>query len=120
MNSSGFLFDEHVPSAIVAFLRQSNPEIPVYIIGQAPAPRKGVLDPDILNWIEANNCYLITNNRASMPVHLQDHLVLGKHVPGIIQLPRTIHMTSLIEDLILLWSVSVPDEFRDQIVYLPL
>ncbi len=120
MNGGGFLFDEHVPSAIVAFLRRSDPNIPIYVIGIEPAPAKGTPDPDILHWIEVNGCYLITNNRASMPVHLKDHLASGERVPGIIQLPRIMDMSVLIEDLLLLWNSSEPGEFRDQILYLPL
>ena len=120
MAKSSFLFDENVPSMIAAFLRQTAPEIVVYTIGDGTAPPKGTLDPDILVWIEENHCWLVTNNRASMPVHLNDHISQGKHIPGIIQLPRQMDIPLIIENLQLIWEASGPNEFRDQIVYLPI
>ena len=55
-----------------------------------------------------------------MPVHLQAHLVQERHVPGIVQLPRRMNVGAILDDLLLIASASLPDEFRDQIVYLPL
>lgn len=55
-----------------------------------------------------------------MPVHLQAHLDRGQHVPGIVQLPRRMRISAILDDLWLIWGASLPDEFRDQIVYLPL
>ena len=102
------------------FLLQTNAAITAYAIGDGIAPPKGTVDPDILDWIEANNCWLVTNNRASMPVHLRDHLSSGKHIPGIIQLPRRLDVAQIAADLVLLWSAARPGEFQDQLVHLPL
>lgn len=55
-----------------------------------------------------------------MPVHLKDHLEIGKHIPGIIQLPRRLEVSLIVADLVLLWSLSQPDEFQDQLIHLPL
>jgi len=63
---------------------------------------------------------LITNNRATMPVHLRAHLARGRHVPGIVQLPRRMNVSITVDDLLLIWGASLPNEFQDQIVYLPL
>lgn len=63
---------------------------------------------------------LVTNNRATMPVHLQAHLTQERHVPGIVQLPRRMNVGAILDDLLLIASASLPDEFQDQIVYLPL
>jgi len=116
----GFLIDENLPPLIAGQLRQREPGILVYTIGGPDAPPKGTSDPDILNWIEAHNCWLITNNRASMPSHLQDHLVAGKHVPGVFIAPFPLNIGALLEELTLLWGASLPDEYQDHIIYLPL
>ena len=63
---------------------------------------------------------LVTNNRATMPVHLQAHLSQGKHVPGIVQLPRRMNIGAILDDLLLIWGASQPGELQDQIVYLSL
>lgn len=115
-----FLFDENVPLVIPSQLKQVEPSIQFYTIGDSTAPAKGTLDADILSWIEANGCLLVTNNRATMPAHLQEHLSQGHHVPGIVQLPRRMDIRLVLEDLLLIYGAGEPDEFKDQIIYLPL
>ena len=55
-----------------------------------------------------------------MPGHLRDHLAVGRHIPGILVAPFPLDIGALIEELILIHGASQPDEYRDQIVYLPL
>lgn len=92
----------------------------MYAIGEDIAPVRGTPDPDVLTWIEDRGCMLVTNDRASMPGHLDDHLALGRHVPGIVQLPRRMNIGAILDDLWLIWAAARPDEFQDQIVHLPL
>jgi len=121
MNGLCFLLDEHVPVFIQAQLERMEPELSVYAIGDGIAPPKGTPDPDILIWIEAHGCMLVTNNRSTIPVHLRAHLDQGRHVPGIIQLPRRMrNVGAILDDLLLIWGAGRPGEFQDQIVYLPL
>jgi len=120
MSEICFLLDEHVPLVIQVQLMQKEPKMRVCAIGDGTAPPKGTLDPDVLAWIEAHGCMLITNNRATMPVHLRAHLARGQHVPGIVQLPRHMNISAILEDLLLIWAASRPGEFQDQIVHLPL
>lgn len=98
MNPVCFLLDEHVPPFIQVQLAQVEPDIRVYVIGEGSAPVRGTPDPEVLTWIEAHGCMLVTNNRASMPVHLADHLTLGRHLPGIVQLPRRMNIGAILDD----------------------
>jgi hypothetical protein len=120
MSASGFLIDENLPPVIATQVRQHEPRIQALAIGQPGAPPKGTPDPQLLNWIEVNNCLLITNNRASMPGHLSEHLAAGRHVPGILITSFPLDIGTLIEELVLIWGASLPNEFQDQIVYLSL
>lgn len=120
MSTICFLLDEHVPPFIQAQLARLEPNLRVYMIGDDLAPVRGTPDPGVLLWIEAHGCLLVTNNRASMPGHLADHLALGHHVPGIIQLPRRMNIRAVLDDLWLIWAAAQPDEFQDQIVHLQL
>lgn len=101
-------------------MRRHAPEIPVLAVGDATAPPFGTLDPEILLWLEDRNFWLATNNRTSMPGHLHDHLADGHHIPDILITPYPINTEELIEELILIWQVSFPDEFKDMILYLPI
>jgi hypothetical protein len=120
LSDIGFLLDEHVPPIIQARLNQREPRLLVYAVGDDAAPLRGAPDSELLRWIEANQCMLITNNRATMPIHLERHLAEGRHVSGIVQLPRQLNINLVIEDLLLIWTAGEPDEFQDQILYLPL
>jgi len=120
MSEICFLLDENIPLTLQAQLEQTEPQLQIYAIGDGSAPPKGTSDPDILVWIEMKGCLLVTNNRATMPVHLQAHLVQGHHVPGIVQLPKRFDIGAILADLVLILGASHPDEFQDQIIYLPL
>jgi hypothetical protein len=120
MSAPGFLIDENLPPAIAVQIRQHEPRIRTLAIGRPGAPSKGTLDPQLLCWIEENDYLLVTNNRTSMPGYLRDHLAADRHVPGILVAPFPLDIGALIGELILIWGVSQPNEYRDQIVYLPL
>jgi hypothetical protein len=117
---SGFLIDENLSPQIALQIQRHEPGIPVLSIGQPGAPNKGTPDPQILNWMQENDYLLVTNNRTSMPGHLVDHIAVGRHIPGILITPFPLDIGALVEELILIWGASLPDEFRDRIVYLPL
>ncbi len=115
-----YLLDENVSPALRAALHQRQPEMTVWIIGDPDTPQRGTLDPDLLLWCEKRQFSLVTNNRASMPAHLQEHLNAGRHVPAIFILNPRLTLGQTAEDLFIIWSIVGPDEYRDQIKYLPL
>ncbi len=119
MNQPGYLIDENLTVTIALQLRRHAPYLSVLAIKEAGAPPKGMLDPEILIWLETNNYRLVTNNRTSMPNHLSDHLAAGRHIPGILVIANPLNIGELIQELILIWQISFPDEYRDQIIYLP-
>lgn len=118
--SLGFLFDEHVPPFLLRQLKRRAVNTRVFIVGDENSLPQGTPDPDILLWIEANHCLLVTNNRATMPRHLADHIAAGRHVPGIVQLPYPFEIGAILEDLMLILGAAQPEELQDQIIYLPL
>ncbi|RKU31428.1 hypothetical protein C6499_04435 [Candidatus Poribacteria bacterium] len=115
-----YLLDEHIPSIYRTQLLYHDPSVTVWMIGDEGAPSRSTSDPEILKWCEHNNFNLITNNRGSMPQHLEDHLAAGHHVPGIFMINLKVSIGLIIEDLILIAGASHEDEYIDQIVYVPL
>ena len=77
-------------------------------------------DPDILVWCETRDFFLLTNNRHSMPQHLADHVARGHHVPGIFVVRPSMALDALATQLGLIEGASLPDEFQDQIRFLPI
>ena len=115
----GFLLDEQLTAAYLAELRQREPALTVRRVGVGAAPPKGSADPPLLWYCEAHDLLLVTDNRASMPVHLAEHLAAGRHVPGILVMRPSADMGGIIDALLLLYGASLPDEFRDRIEYIP-
>lgn len=117
---AGFLFDENMPHrAIRKLLRAQDASIPCWVIGEHGAPAIGASDAELLVWIEENYCILVTRNHASMPVHLRDHLALGRHVPGVLVMKPRLAPWQMVQELLLIWGASLPGEYQDQIVVWP-
>ena len=115
-----YLIDENISGIYRTQLLHHEPSLTVLMIGDEGAPVRGTSDPEILHWCERNHFNLITNNRRSMPKHLDDHLTAGHHVPGIFTINLNVSIGLIIEQIILITGASHEDEFLDQIVYVPL
>lgn len=120
MNNISYLLDENVDPILRTELLRHDSDLTVWQVGMLGAPEFGTLDPEILIWCEENSFVLVTNNRKSMPVHLQDHLTQGRHTPGIFTLSSEMSLGEMIEELLLIASASFKGEFQDQIIYLPI
>ena len=92
----------------------------VICVGDKNAPSYGMPDADILDWIEQTGHIIVSRNRRTMPIHLREHLAQGKHIPGMLLLKKQISIRELIEELLLIWHASEPEEYQDHIRYLPL
>jgi predicted nuclease of predicted toxin-antitoxin system len=113
-----FLLDENLPGFYRVQLARHLPDRVVWAIGDPGAPLRGTQDPDILVWCGKMGFLLVTNNRASMPMHLADHLAQGNHIPGILVFRRCSAVKAILDDLILIAEASSKDEFQDQLVYI--
>lgn len=114
------LLDEHIDPLFRVQLRRRLPDLVVWEIGDVGTPSKGAPDPDILIWCEEHDFHLVTNNRKSMPVHLTDHLAAGRHIPGILNIDLSEPIGALLQELKDIVELSLPDEYRDRIQYVPL
>lgn len=119
MDSRKYLLDEHVNPVLRSAMHRQFPEMVVWIIGDPGAPARGTPDSDILLWCEANNFSLVTNNRASMPVHFREHLAAGRHILGIFMLNPKMTIGQTAEDLAIIWGAAESDEYADMITFLP-
>lgn len=115
-----YLLDEHVDPSYRTQVLRRKPELRVWAIGDPNAPPRGTADPDILCWCEENGFILITNNRATMPVHLADHLVAGRHIPGIFILNESMSMGRIIYELTFIAEAAEEDDYQDEINFMPL
>lgn len=115
-----YLLDENVDPLFRTALLKQDASMVVWKIGDPGIPPKGTKDPAILDWCEEHGFLLVTNNRKSLPGHLADHLTQGRHIPGILELNPNMSIHDTVNELVLIWGASEPEDYRDVIIYLPI
>ena len=114
-----FLADEDLRSSIVQDLRSREPAID--ILDVKTAGLRGTKDPALLELADQQDRILLTYDRHTMTRHFRDRLDVGKSTPGVFILPQQrSSIGEIIEWLLLVWTASQAEEWRDRIVYLPL
>ena len=116
----GVLLDEHYPQWWPEVITTAVPWLVVRRIGGPDTLPRGTKDPEILEWLEANQFILVTDNRSTMPGHLNDFKALGRHVHGIFIADKKLDVRLLISDLEMIVGASLPGEFQNQVRFLPL
>lgn len=113
-----FLIDENLSPQITVALHRRYPQIDVLRVGDPGAPAFGTLDPAILEYLQRSQRALLTDNRASMPVHLQDHAVAGGQHWGIFVVRKYVPLGLLVDELYLYWEASEAEEWIDRVEWL--
>jgi hypothetical protein len=114
-----FLLDENLPPKLKSALLRLNPKIDIMRVGEENIPTLGTLDPEILIYLEMSKRLLITDNRKSMPSHLDDHWSSGRHTWGLFWLRPNLPLSKAAEELNLIWEVSEAEEWIDKIGWIP-
>lgn len=120
MSQVRYLIDESVRLSVVAALRRAEPAIDVWRVGQSGMVSFGSPDIDLLAFCEQQQRILVSLDRASMPVHVAAHQADGGHIAGVLLVTRRCSLRQLLDDLILIWTATEAEEWRDSIHYLPL
>lgn len=79
-----FLIDENFPPKLKEAVKRLNANIDIIRVGNENAPISGTLDPDILSYLQLSQRILITDNRNSMPEHLQEYWQKGGSIWGLL------------------------------------
>jgi hypothetical protein len=118
-----FLLDENVPGrvwrAIVRHNVRGEDVLDVCRIGDAIDLPLGAEDAAILQWAEREHKILVTEDKATMPGHLENHRQAGHQSPGVFLLRPGVKLGELVEFLTLVAYASAPDDWRDRIEYVP-
>jgi predicted nuclease of predicted toxin-antitoxin system len=113
-----FLADEDVDGDLIRGLRTREPAMDVLDVKTAGL--RGMADPALLELAAQQDRILITHDRHTMTRHFIERLDAGKPAPGVLILPQQRSaIGEVIESLLLVWTASRADEWRNQIAYLP-
>jgi len=113
-----FLADEDLDSDIINGLLSRDPAIDVLDIRNAGL--RGAKDPVLPGLAAEQDRILITHDRRTMTRHFYERMAAGQSSPGVFIIPQSGAIGDIIESLLLVWTASRPEEWRNQIVYLPL
>jgi hypothetical protein len=114
----GFLLDEHLSSNFRRELAR-RVSVEVWTVGDAGAPDIGTPDFALLRWCEDNDFVLVTEDRRTMPGHVEEHVARGRHVPGVLVLRPGTWFRERLEWLELVAGATSPEEVRDLVLYSP-
>ncbi len=118
-----FLFDEHLRGPLWQAVVRHNADaglwLDVVCVGDPSDLPLASSDPAILQWAERENRLIVTEDRHTMPDHLQEHLHAGRHCPGILVLRQETPRQTLVDCLELIAYAGRPEEFRDAVTFVP-
>jgi predicted nuclease of predicted toxin-antitoxin system len=77
---------------------------------------QGVPDPEVLAFAAAENRILVTHDHQTMPGHFGDFLMRGGSSPDVFLVSQHAPIADAIEDLVLIWTASDANEWKDRIV----
>lgn len=112
-----FLADEDLDSDITDGLRSREPAIDILDVKKAGLRGKG--DTVLLDLAAQQDRILITHDRRTMTRYFQERLAAGRLGAGVFVVPQRAAIGAIIESLLLVWTASQAEEWRNQIVYLP-
>ena len=114
-----FLIDENLMPDLKTAIWRHDMSIDVLRVGDGGAPSLETLDPEILAYLEISQRCLITNNRKSMPGHVDTHSVAGRHHWGIFRVRRGTTIGRLAATVHLIWAASEAEEWKDRMEWIP-
>lgn len=110
--------DENFNGHILSGLRRILPDLDA-----ATAQGAGLgsaIDPRVLDWAADEERILLTHDERTMSRFAYERVAEGKPLPGVVVVPNQMPIGVAIEELLLAFQVSAPEDFRDRVVRLPL
>ena len=114
-----FLLDENLPPRIKLAVERLNPAIDILRVGDPGTPTLSTPDPDVLRYLELSQRMLITDNRKSMPGHLEAHWAKGGHIWGLFWIRTLTPIGQLAQELMLVWETTEAEEWIDILDWIP-
>ena len=113
-----YLADKDLDNRIVRGMRRAAPDIDFV---RAQDVRLGAQGDDLVLIHAADAGRLVvTHDVSTMTAAAIRRTQRGESSPGVIVVPQTLSIGRAIDELIVIAAASEPDEWRDQILYLPL
>lgn len=113
-----FLVDENFNHKTLAGIKRRDPNIDVVAVQEVDL--RTTDDPDVLEWAAQDGRIVVTHDVSTFSVFAFERVAAGLPMPGVIEIPETVPMSVVIDELILIAGASDPEEWKDTVRYLPL
>lgn len=110
--------DENFNGDIVRGLLRQHPELDlvrVQDVGLMQTP-----DPDILEWAANHVRVLLSHDVSTVPPAAYQRIGDGKPMPGVFIVPDRMPIGQAIDEILFLSLDAAPDEWKEQVLFLPL
>jgi hypothetical protein len=111
------LTDENFNGSILRGLVRRLPNLDVMRVQDVGL--KHADDPTILEWAARESRILLTHDVATIIRYAYDRIAEGLPMPGVIEVIAMAPIGQVIDDLELLILCSQPDEYENQVLYIP-
>jgi len=112
-----FLADANLDQDIVAGILRRESKVD-FELPQNLIPER-MKDPEVLALAASLGRILVTHDVRTMPAHF-GNFVATSESPGLILIPATMGLAQAIEDILLIWHASEPEEWTNRFRRLPL
>ncbi len=118
MSRPRFLADHDLNENIVMGVLRREPAVTfsrVRDVGMQEAP-----DDAVLEYAQRELLLVVSHDVNTMPAAAYRRLARGRSFPGLVMVPQSVPVRCVIDGLLLIWSASELEEWREQVVFLPL
>lgn len=112
-----FQADADLNQIIVLATTRREPRIDFQAAGAADLA--GLDDSQVLRKAAREGRVLVTRDQRTMPRHFGE-FITTETSPGLLIVPQHLPVASVAEDLLLIWTLTEPDEWTNRVCYLPL
>jgi hypothetical protein len=112
------LADENFNHRVLRGLRRRLPTLDCLLVQETEVYQRE--DPDVLDWAALHSRVVLTHDVNTMTKYAYERLTAGHTLPGVIVVPKELHIGAAIEELATLLYCSFPEEFPDRVIHLPL
>jgi hypothetical protein len=112
-----FQADADLDGRVLRGLKRVAPEIDIRTATEGGL--EGLSDPEVLRLAAEIGRVLISQDRRTMPGHFR-RFVLSTTSPGVILLREGMSIAAAIEELLLIWSASEPEDWLNRLIWIPL
>jgi hypothetical protein len=110
--------DENFNGAVLRGLKRKFPQLDILRIQDTRLFESS--DPDVLAWTAEEGRILLTHDVETMPKHAFERVAAGLPMPGIVEVPQDMPVGKAIEQIAMIIGASSPEEWANQVVFLPL